>query len=130
MFLGAGAITDADWDHNLDVSRRHVSSLRGVLVAGHPDSPGVSARQRQRGAEMWKRIGVDPRIAVLTNSIFQRGIVTAVSWVTPGVIRAFPVHAWRGAAAFAGALPQSLNLIRIVLERASARHGAGLQFPE
>ena len=120
VFLGARAVTDADWSYNLDVSRRHAASLRGVLVAGHPESPGITARQRSDGARMWHEIGVKPRIAVLTDSPLQRGIVTAVSWVTPGAIQAFPVSAWRSASGFAGALPQEASLIRIVLERLNA----------
>ena len=130
VFLGARAVTDTDWDHNLDVSRRHAASLRGVLVAGHPESPGISARQRLRGAQMWQEIRREPCIAVLTDSAFQRGIVTAVSWVTPGFIQACPVSAWRSAASFAGAPPRSYSSIRIVLERLNARYRAGLHFPE
>ena len=129
VFFGPGAIADADWEHNLDVTRQHVRGDYGVLVAGHPESTGISATQRRRGAEMWRAIRVEPRIAVLTDSVYQRGVATAVSWVTPGSLRAFSVKHWRQGAAHAGADPRTVGLIRVALERMNEAYAAGLVFP-
>ena len=130
LFVGERAISDEDWDHNLDQVRKYAKTMRGVLVAGHPESPGINATQRRRGADVWREVGVDPRIAILTDSTFQRGVVTAIAWVTPGTIRAFAVADWRAAATFAGAEPRTLPKLRIALEQHASRCGAPLRFPE
>jgi hypothetical protein len=79
---GARPPSDEEWDAYLHALRKH--------VAAHPDCPSIvwpgpapiSAVQRRQLAQTLPR---NARTAVLTESMVDRGIVTALSWFVDGI---------------------------------------------
>jgi hypothetical protein len=84
---GARPPGDEQWDAYLNHLRRHVKAHPECPSIVWPGAAPISAVQRKQLADTMPKNG---RTAVLSDSVVDRGIVTALSWFIDG-IKAFPL---------------------------------------
>ncbi|PRP91263.1 hypothetical protein ENSA5_56760 [Enhygromyxa salina] len=113
--------SDEDWDKYLADVVEHAAGCKGVLV--YTRRAGPSAQQRARSNAAFESFGSDSLVAIMTGSRLTLGIVTAVSWVVGGNIKAFSTHDFEGAAAHLGLDPTERIRARIVLKQLARSAG-------
>ena len=87
VLQAAGRPTHDEIAQHIDEAMRMAGSVRAVLViADGPDAAGPDAAQR---AKMARAGMLRVPTAVVTESVLARRIMTAVSWIGGGSIRAF-----------------------------------------
>jgi hypothetical protein len=88
-----------EWDKWLDLCRVAIEDARKapntICAAVFTDGGGPTAPQRGALIEILGDVRFPT--AIITTSAIARGIVTAISWFTPGNIRAFAPRDWRNA---------------------------------
>lgn len=94
----AESASDAEWDHYVDTLSRRAADFQGVLVLTYGGAP--TGHQRERVLKAWLRTPYRPSFAVLTNSLFARAVVNALSWVVRERIKAFDESDLDGAFAY------------------------------
>lgn len=79
-----------EWDPYLRAmeSERKAARLDAMIVRSRGGGP--NARQRREVTEMWKRVGGNPPIAVVTESTMARGLSAALNFFLPSGIRVYP----------------------------------------
>jgi hypothetical protein len=96
---GTAAPTMQEWTAYFDGIRKNIADCHGLLVfsiGGGPD-----AVQRRYAADFFNQPGRRPLpAAILTNSVFVRGVVTAVAWLSPQKLAAFSPSDLKGALHF------------------------------
>ena len=80
-------------------------SYAGVLVVADRGCPGPNPSQRTELTEAFKRRGVFPNVAVVTDSAAQRGIVTVMRWLQKNTLQAYAPIRLADALTFAGVAP-------------------------
>lgn len=80
-----------EWKAYVDAMALEAPRMRALIV--HSYGGGPNTVQRQYVADMWKRVGKNPPIAVISSSRTTRGVVTALNWVLSQEIKAFPIGA-------------------------------------
>lgn len=101
--------SDEDWAAYLEFLRAHARPHRLNRALVVPQRSIPTARQRRLLAEVVARLPI--RVAVLTDSLAARGVVTALSWFNPGY-RCFGAAALEEALAFLGYRDEALGLVR------------------
>ena len=92
---GRSAPRQSEWDRMHELIETE-DSVRGCVITGHPECPGPNARQRRQGRTAWQR-RKRARLAVITNSTKQRGIVMGFHWFLGNRMLAFTSSRWRDA---------------------------------
>jgi hypothetical protein len=90
--------SDPEWGQFLQAQAAVLNDIKGVLV--YSLSFGPNASQRARLNKLWSDVGVNPKIAVMTNSRINRGIVTAFTWLIGNRIQAFAPERYQDACNF------------------------------
>lgn len=94
-----GRPSKADFERHLEEAKEMLKSTRvALIVSGGDLTPGERARMAKAGL-------FRPKTAVLTNSLFSRGILTAIRWLG-GTNAGFAPHQIAEACAFLG-IPES-----------------------
>ncbi|MET0340761.1 MAG: hypothetical protein ABW252_07150 [Polyangiales bacterium] len=114
------APTDTEWDAWLALaSERAGQDLRTIVEVYGAVGPSA----RQRNAMTLVLGGLDPRTAVMSDSMLVRGVVTAVKW--SGIpIAAFSPGKYHAAGRYLELTPDELSLARSELE--TLRQAAGV----
>ena len=79
--------TDADWTENMAGLVQRPSELRGIFV--YTMGGGPNAGQRSIYNVTLERLGMKPKVAVLSGSTVVRGIMTAFNWIQGGTMKLF-----------------------------------------
>jgi hypothetical protein len=79
---GARPPTDEEWDAYLHALRKHVEAHPDCRSIVWPGAAPISAVQRKQLAATLPK---NARTAVLTDSMVDRGIVTALTWFVDGI---------------------------------------------
>ena len=92
----SGPPTDDEWSRWVEVNRKLRDQKLRVIVESHGSRSAPDATQRKTLAEVLQ--GTDVRVAVLTDSLLTRGIVTALAWLgVPQKAFDFGLHRQAGA---------------------------------
>jgi hypothetical protein len=111
--------TDSEWDRWIEMYGPRKGREMRVVVEAHNSGP--NAKQRKKLSDALK--GDDCRVAVMTESTFVRGIITALAWL--GIPqRGFPVDAHLQAANYLEL--EELELEQVMRELPRLRREAGL----
>jgi hypothetical protein len=115
--------TDAEWDRWIEMYLPRKGRDMRVVVESHHSGP--DAKQRKKLSDALK--GDDCRVAVMTESTFVRGIITALAWL--GIPqRGFPVGAHLQAANYLELDERELEQVMRELPRLRREAGVeGLQ---
>lgn len=112
--------TDDEWKRWLELAAERIGKDLRAMIEVY-DGVGPNARQRHAMVPLLPR--VDPRTAVLSDSMVVRGLVTAVSWLgIPN--RAFNSGAFEEAARYLELTPLELSLA--IEQLAILRRAAGV----
>jgi hypothetical protein len=102
LLLVSGDRDASDADLERWLARLAVFDYKHLLIAACGEG-GHSSKQRARIADFWKRSGRQaPRVAILTDSVVGRCVVTALSWVLGNPTRAFASQEHAAALTFLG----------------------------
>jgi hypothetical protein len=90
MALNGALVTDDEW-------REHCENLRALNKIGGPAKAmiifgigeGPNAKQRQVLAEEYADLGKNMRVALLTDSVVARGVLTAIGWLLSSQTKAY-----------------------------------------
>lgn len=86
-----------DWEHVVRAVREHHGKVRGQLVVSRGGGP--DAAQRKRALAELPKDFVPPPVAVITESLAVRGIITALNWLLNDNHRSFARQNTAGVAA-------------------------------
>lgn len=125
--LHGSSPTDEEWNHWIALGQKRAGRDKRVLVEASGGGPTAKQRKAMLATDKAK----DVRIAIMTESTFVRGIVTALTWF--GVsLRAFPLNSSEVAAQFLeltaeelGAALEMLPQLRAQAELASGSRKSG-----
>jgi hypothetical protein len=118
---GAVAPTGVEWANWIELCRRRAGKELRALVESH-GSGGPNAKQRRALADALR--GQDNQAAILTNSVVERGVITAIAWL--GVhVRAFTLDQHEQAAEHLGLSREERALAQGALP--SLREACGLR---
>ncbi|NVB37327.1 hypothetical protein G6O69_05755 [Pseudenhygromyxa sp. WMMC2535] len=92
--------SDEDWQAYLEDVTKHAAKIKGILV--YTQRTGPSASQRAASNKAFSETNGDMKVAIMTSSRMTKGIVTALSWVVGGNIKAFSTKDFQGAVASLG----------------------------
>lgn len=112
------APTDPDWAAWLDATRRGLEINGSVRVLVYSLGGGPTSKQRSEVNELFK--DRPQRVAVMLNSRFARGAVTALSWFNPQ-IRAFDVEQFDDACDHLAITPSRRELVRAAMTEMKAK---------
>lgn len=107
LFLhDAGAPDDQTWNAAMDEVARQFTAVTADKIAFLviTDGGAPSTTQRQRLAQVTRE--ARHPIAVVNNSALVRGVITAISWMNPG-IKPFAPNKWNEAVAYCGCSAES-----------------------
>jgi hypothetical protein len=93
------APSDKDWGKYIDFIKAQKRPETKILVVGK-GGPPPSAAQRAKLATVFEKSGVPT--AVLTDSQISRGVVTALNWIFPQKLAAFPTARLEDALIYVG----------------------------
>src|SRR4051812_35792692 len=106
LVYGAGAPTDEEWLHCLALCRERAGGDSRFLVETRGGGP--DAKQRKVLADALK--GEDARVAVMTDALLARGILTALAWLGLPQ-RGFALHDLRAAGAYLELTSEELRYV-------------------
>lgn len=115
LVYGEDAPTDEEWVHCVALCRERAGRDSRFLVETRGGGP--DAKQRKALAELMRH--EDTRVAVLTDSIIARGILTALAWLGLPQ-RGFALDDVRAAGAYLQLSPEELTLASAELDRLRA----------
>jgi hypothetical protein len=94
------APSDKDWNKYVEFLKLQKKPETKILVVGKAGTPPPSAAQRAKLTSVFGKVGVPT--AVLTDSQIARGAVTALNWIFPQKLSAFPTERLEDALAHLG----------------------------
>lgn len=121
---GRGAPSDTEWIAYLEDAASVVHDIKGLFVHCAHGSP--NARQREIATNHWERVGMAPKICILTPSRIVRGTVTALGWFLGPRIRAFDAVDFEGGAGHLGLDRGELARVKAKLLKLSTEAGVEL----
>ena len=83
--------TNQAWNGHIRLMEQHVPRGGAVRTLVKTDGGGPSASQREALNAVTKELDWQMKVAVMTQSVVVRGIITAFAWVGLMKIRAFPM---------------------------------------
>ena len=98
-------VDDAEWTAYCAESVK--LSHMGVLVVADRSSPGPNSRQRAELAESLAKRASHPKVAVVTASAAHRGIVTVMTWLQKGTVKAYSPARLSEALSYASVAPSA-----------------------
>jgi hypothetical protein len=106
--------TDDEWAVNLAAIAEH-PMLKGIFV--YTMGGGPNAVQRSLYNSTLEKIGIKPKVSVLSGSAIARGILTAFNWVQGGTMKLFPLDEIGPACDYLGLTGLEQTVLRTELQR-------------
>jgi hypothetical protein len=107
--------SEEEWTTNLHTISQHHDVIKGILV--YTMGGGPNAVQRSLYNQTIEKLGLKPKVAIMSGSAIVRGIMTAFNWAQGGLMKMFPLDGVQHACDYLGVSMLEQGVIGIQLQK-------------